>query len=53
MKVLRTPFKKKKKKLKANEKLPPDNPETGAALVNQVLDGETFEHGPERLLQKS
>ena len=51
-KVLRTPYKKKKKKLKANEKLPPDNPETVADLVERVLDGETFAHRPERLLQK-
>ena len=36
-KVLRTPYKKKKKKLMANEKLHPDNPDTVADLVNQVL----------------
>lgn len=51
-KVVRDPYKKKKKKLKANEKLPPDNPDTVADLVEKVLGGETFEHGPERLLQK-
>ncbi len=51
-KVLRPPYKKKKKKLKANEKLPPDNPETVTELVNQVLNGESFEHEPENLLQK-
>ena len=52
VKVLRPPYKKKKKKLKANEKLPPDNPETVTELVNQVLNGESFEHEPESLLQK-
>jgi hypothetical protein len=51
-KALRTPHKKKKKKLKANEKLPPDNPNTVTDLVDQVFGGETFAHGPERLLQK-
>ncbi len=51
-KVLREPYKKKKKKLKANEKLPPDNPETVADLVERVLGGETFAYGPERLLQQ-
>lgn len=51
-KVVRNPYKKKKKKLKANEKLPPDDPDTVADLVEKVLGGETFEHGPERLLQK-
>lgn len=51
-KVLRDPYRKKKKKLKANEKLPPDNPETVADLVDRVLGGENFVHGPERLLQK-
>lgn len=51
-KVVRDPYKKKKKKLKANEKLPPDDPDTVADLVEKVLGGETFEHGPERLLQK-
>lgn len=51
-KVLRTPGKKKNKKLKSNEKLPPDNPDTVADLVKQVLGGKTFTHGPERLLQK-
>jgi hypothetical protein len=50
-KVMREPFRKKKKKLKANEKLPPDNPETVADLVERVLGGETFAHRPERLLQ--
>ena len=51
-KVVRNPYKKKKKKLKVNEKLPPDDPDTVADLVEKVLGGETFEHGPERLLQK-
>ncbi len=51
-KVLRAPYKKNKKKLKANEKLPPDNPDTVADLVDRMLDGETFANGPERLLQK-
>jgi len=51
-KVVRDPYRKKKKKLKANEKLPPDNPDTVADLVEKVLGGETFERGPERLLQK-
>jgi len=51
-KVLRAPYKKKKKKLKTNEKLSPDNPDTVADLVDRVLGGETFAHGPERLLQK-
>ena len=51
-KVVRSPYKKKKKKLKANEKLPPDDPNTVADLVEKVLGGETLEHGPERLLQK-
>jgi len=39
---VRDPFKKKKKKLKANEKLPPDDPDTVADLVEKVLGGETF-----------
>jgi len=51
-KVVRDPYKKKKKKPKANEKLPPDDPDTVADLVEKVLGGETFENGPERLLQK-
>jgi len=51
-KVLREPYKKKKKKLKANEKLPPDNPDTVVDLVEQVLGGEAFDNGPERLLQR-
>lgn len=51
-KVLRKPYKKKKEKLKANEKLPPDNPDTVKELVDQVLNGESFTNGPERLLQK-
>jgi len=50
--VLRDPYKKNKRKLKANEKLPPDNPDTVADLVDRVLGGETFTPGPERLLQK-
>lgn len=51
-KVLRPPYKKRKEKLKANEKLPPDNPGTVKELVDQVLNGKSFTNGPERLLQK-
>ena len=51
-KVLREPYRENSRKLKANEKLPPDSPDTVADLVNQVLGGETFTNGPERLLQK-
>lgn len=51
-KVLRPPYKKRKEKLKANEKLPPDNPDTVKELVDQVLNGKSFTNGPERLLQK-
>ncbi len=49
--VLRHPFKKKKKKLKANEKLAPDNPETVGDLVRQVIAGKSLGDGPESLLQ--
>ena len=50
-KVLRPPLQKKKKELKANEKLPPDNPETVDDLVRQILNGKSSGSGLERLLQ--
>ncbi len=36
-KVVRNPYKKKKKKLKANGKLPPGDPNTAADLIEKVL----------------
>ena len=50
-KVLREPLKKKSKKPKSGEKLPEEDKDRVAKLVEKVLDGYSFE-GPESLLQR-